>query len=304
MTVNPFVTGDQAVGVRTTNVAGNDSVGYTVEVWYPAPDSYRHVAAVDTFKFVDELPEATQEAIRDAEPADGRRPLIMYWHGGYGHRREMAALCVFFASHGFVVAAPDFPGDHIRFMYGEDPEIKSRPIDASAEVRGRQAAEVVECLASGADDFTACIVDGENVGSFGMSLGGFTALAANTVSRRIKATFPMAPEPKRIAILKAAGHLHWGDNAELMHETLRHRYLSGDFPDPEIDALAIGRAFRPFSDLCPAQHAVDAMRSIGLAHFAANLSNSDDARALLADLAGTLSQRGIELELDGVKHFG
>ena len=354
MTVNPFVTGDQAVGVRTTNVAGSDSVGYTVEVWYPAPDSYRHVAAVDTFKFVDELPEATQEAIRDAEPADGRRPLIMYWHGGYGHRREMAALCVFFASHGFVVAAPDFPGDHIRFMYGEDPEIKSRPIDASAEVRGRQAAEVVEGLASGADDFTACIVDGENVGSFGLSLGGFTALAANTVSRRIKATFPIAPawgtrspvpqmvrltkflrleewkapastfiltggadalvnvddvrelharlpEPKRIAILKAAGHLHWGDNAELMHETLRHRYLSGAFPDPEIDALAIGRAFRPFSELCPAQHAVDAMRSIGLAHFAANLSNSDDARALLADLSGTLSQRGIELELDGVK---
>ena len=70
------------------------------------------------------------------------------------------------------------------------------------------------------------------------------------------------------------------------------------------DALAIGRAFQPFSDLCPAQHAVDAMRSIGLAHFAANLSNSNDARALLADLAGTLSQRGIELELDGVKHFG
>ena len=110
MTVNPFVTGDQAVGVRTTNVAGSDSVGYTVEVWDPAPDRYRHVAAVDTFKFVDELPEATQEAIRDAEPADGRRPLIMYWHGGYGHRREMAALCVFFASHGFVVDRPDFPG--------------------------------------------------------------------------------------------------------------------------------------------------------------------------------------------------
>jgi dienelactone hydrolase len=346
---NPFVSGVHPVGVRTTSVVGNDGVGYPVEMWYPAPDAYRHVVAADAFRIVNELPEATQEAIRDAAPTDGRRPLIMYWHGGYGHRREMAALCVFFASHGFVVAAPDFPGDHITYMYGDDPEIRRRPVDSSAEVRGRQAAEVIECLASGADEFAARIVDSENVGSFGLSLGGFTVLAANTVSRRIKASFAIAPgwgtrspvpqmarftrflrfeewkapastflltggadalvivddvrelharlpEPKRLAVLKGAGHLHWVDDAELMHETLRHRYLSGDFPDPEIDGPAIGRAFRPFSELCPAQHAVDSIRSIGLAHFAATLSDSDEARSFLADLARTLAQRGIDLD--------
>lgn len=187
-----------------------------------------------------------------------------------------------------------------------------------------------------------------------MSLGGFTALSANTVSRRIKACFPIAPawgsrgpvpqmvrltrflrleewkapvstfvltggadalvmvddvrelhallpEPKRLAILKGAGHLHWGDNAELMHETLRQRYLSGDFPDPEIDGPALGRAFRPFSELCPTQHAVDAMRSIGLAHFASTLCHNNEARAFLAELPGALAQRGIELELVDVE---
>jgi dienelactone hydrolase len=353
MTFAPFVSGAHPVGVRTTSVEGRDGVRYPIEVWYPARDSYKNALALDTFKFVDDLPEATQNAIRDAQPDDGQRPLIMYWHGGYGHRREMAALCVFFASHGFVVAAPDFPGDHIRHMYGVNPEIKSTPVDASAEARGQQAAEVIECLASGADEFTACIVDPENVGSFGLSLGGFTTLAANTASRRIKASFPIAPawgtrsplpqmirltkflrleqwkapastfiltggadalviaddvrdlyarlpEPKRLAILRAAGHLHWADNAELMHETLRHRYLSGEFPDPEIDGPAVGRAFRPFSELCPAQHAVDTMRSIGLAHFAANLSNSVEARAFIANLPDALAQRGIDLELDSV----
>jgi dienelactone hydrolase len=352
MTLAPFVSGAHPVGVRTTSVDGVDGVRYPIEVWYPARDIYRNAVALDTFKFVEELPEATQEAIRDAQPADGRRPLIMYWHGGYGHRREMAALCVFLASHGFVVAAPDFPGDHIKYMYGATPEIKNTPVDRSAEARGRQAAEVIERLAFGSDELTARIVDPEKVGSFGLSLGGFTTLAVNTASRRIKASFPIAPAwgshsplpqmirltgflhleqwkapastfiltggadalviaddvrdlyarlpgPKRLAILRGAGHLHWADNAELMHETLRHRYLSGEFPDPEIDGPAVGRAFRPFSELCPAQHAVDAMRSIGLAHFAANLSDSVEARAFIADLPGGLAQRGIDLEVDG-----
>ncbi len=351
MTFAPFVTGIHPVGVRTTIVEGSDGVRYPIEVWYPAPDSYRNVVALDTFQFVDDLPETTQEAIRDAQPDDRRWPLIMYWHGGYGHRREMAALCVFFASHGFVVAAPDFPGDHIRYTYGANPEIKSKPVDASAAARGRQAAEVIESLASGADEFTARIVDPQSVGSFGLSLGGFTTLAANTESHRIRASLAIAPawgarsplpqmirltkflrleewkapaatfiltggadalviaddvrdlharlpEPKRLAVLRGAGHLHWADNAELMHETLRQRYLSGDFPDPEIDGPAVGRAFRPFSELCPAQHAVDAMRSIGFAHFAANLRSSDEARAFLADLPGVLSRRGIDLELE------
>ena len=354
MTFNPLVKGPFPVGVRTRNVEASASESYTTEIWYPASDRYANVVARDSFKFVDELPEATQDATRDAEPGDGRRSLIMYWHGGYGHRREMAELCVFFASHGFVVAAPDFPGDHISYMYGDNPEIKTRPVDASAEARGRQAADVIESLASGTDEFTAGIVDGENIGSFGLSLGGFTALAANTASRKIKASFPVAPAwgtrsplpqmvrlsrflrleewkspastfvltggadalvivddvrelhellpgPKRLAILKAAGHLHWGDNAELVHETLRHRYLSGDFPDPEIDGPAIGRAFRPFSELCPAQHAIDVMRSIGLAHFEANLNNNDEACTFLADLAGTLARRGIDLELDALR---
>jgi hypothetical protein len=186
-----------------------------------------------------------------------------------------------------------------------------------------------------------------------MSLGGFTTLAANTVSRRIKASFPIAPAcgsrspvpqmeriarllrleewrspattfvltggadalviaedvrelyarlpgPKRLAVLAGAGHVHWTDDAEFVHETLRRRYLSGEFPDPELDGPAIGRAFRPFAELCPAQHALDVMHSIGLAHFAASLKGSEPAHAFLADLAGNLARRGIDVELTAV----
>ena len=125
--------------------------------------------------------------------------------------------------------------------------------------------------------------------------GGADALV---IADDVRDLYARLPEPKCLAVLRTAGHLHWADNAELIHETLRQRYLSGDFPDPEIDGLAVGRAFRPFSELCPAQHAVDAMRSIGLAHFAANLISSNEARAFLADLPGVLARRNIDLELE------
>lgn len=351
MSYNPFIKGEFPVGVRTIELVGSSN-NYTTEIWYPAADKYRGVEALDTFKFVDELPEATQEAVRDAEGIEGKRPLVMYWHGGYGHRREMAAMCVLLSTHGFIVAAPDFPGDHITKMYGSDPEIATKPVDASAEARPGQAAEIIELLLASGDDFLSSVLDGENVGSFGLSLGGFTTLAANSSSRRLKASFAIAPacgfrsplpqiariakfyrldewkssastflltgeadalvivddvremfarlpEPKKLAVLREGGHLHWADNAELMHETLRLRYLSGEFPDPELDGQKLGNAFRPFSELCPAKHALDVMRSTIVAHFEANLKDSDEARKFLDDdLAGTFAARGIDLELD------
>ena len=351
MSYNPFIKGDYPVGVRTIELEGRD-IKYTTEIWYPVDNKYRGVEAIDTFKFVDEIPAATQEATRDAEPSTRKRPLVMYWHGGYGHRREMAAMCVLLASRGFVVAAPDFPGDHITKMYGSDPEIANTPVDASASARPHQAAEIVDLLVTSEDRFLNSVLDSENIGSFGLSLGGFTTLAVNTTSSRIKASFAIAPacgvrsplpqmvrinslyrldewkspastflltggadalvivedvremfarlpEPKTFAILREAGHLHWADNAELMHETLRLRYLSGEFPDPEVDGPKLGKAFRPFAELCPAQHAVDVMRSLMVAHFDANLSGNEDARDFLADdLAAAFERRGICLEVN------
>jgi dienelactone hydrolase len=280
----------------------------------------------------------------------------MYWHGGYGHRREMAAMCVLLSTRGFVVAAPDFPGDHITKMYGKDPEVATKPVDASAEARPNQAAEIIELLLASGDQFLRSVLNGENVGSFGLSLGGFTTLAVNSSSDRLKASFAIAPacgtrsplpqmeriakfyrldeckspaatflltgdadalvivddvremfaqlpEPKKLAVLKEAGHLHWTDNAELMHETLRLRYLSGEFPDPELDGQKLGTAFRPFAELCPAEHALDVMRSTILAHFEASLKGNADARTFLDnDLAETFAARGIDLDVPTAKH--
>ena len=352
MSYNPFIKGECPVAVRTIELAGkNNERLFTIEIWYPAADTYRGQEAIDRFKFVAEMPEASQEAIRDAEPAVGKRPLVMYWHGAYGHRRELAAMCVFLASHGFVVASPDFPGDHITHVFGSDPAIKQKPADDSAKARPRQAAEIIERIVMSSDPFLSSVVDGTRVGSFGLSLGGFTTLAVNSESARLKASVAIAPSSgtrspiagmerisrllrvdnwksdvstfvltgeldsfviledvrelfarirgeKRFAVLNRAGHLHWADNAELIHESLRHRYASGEFPDPELDGPAMAVAMLPFAELCPAQHGQDTMHAITLPHFDTTLNDRAEAQAFLADdLAETFAQREIDVEV-------
>src|SRR5688500_10681277 len=39
------------------------------------------------------------------------RPLVVYSHASYGHRRQSSLLCAHLASHGYVVAAADHSGN-------------------------------------------------------------------------------------------------------------------------------------------------------------------------------------------------
>ena len=134
----------------------------------------------------------------------------MQFHGGYGHRREATNIATHLASHGYVVAAPDF----------------------------------------------------------------------------------------QLAIVEGAGHVHFTDNAEVVHEHMRQAYLSGSFPDPEIDAIALGTAMRPFAELLSQARGHDVMCGLALAHMDANLKDHDDARAFLdGDLAGILAARDTFLEV-------
>jgi hypothetical protein len=104
------------------------------------------------------------------------------------------------------------------------------------------------------------------------------------------------PAPKRFASLRAAGHWHFSDNAEVAHETFRKMYLTS-FPDDTFDTRALGEEMRPFSELCPEKDAADTMRALCLAHMDANLKQIAAARAFLDDdLTGTFAKRGINLD--------
>lgn len=359
---DPFARGVAPVGVRTIELRDENRGGrkLTVELWYPATEAYRGQdlddRTRDRFTFAPGQPEAIQSAVRNAAPAEGCFPLIVQSHGANSHRRDKTALCTHLASHGYIVASPDFPGDNVADMIQDalaktGARTASMPIDELAKYRPADAAFVLESVLAGAEPALAGIVDPERVGTCGHSYGGWTSLALNSINCRPLATFAMAPLwgsrspipqlrrvgprlrlddwgrpvstfllagerdncviiedlrelytalpwPKRFAVLRNAGHMHFVDNAEQAHEFLRTMWSSPDFPDPENDGPALAESARPFSELCPAGHATDTVLALCLAYMDAYLKNKAEAHIFLgSDLAQTFASRGIGLEV-------
>jgi dienelactone hydrolase len=357
MTYDPFNRGSSPVGVRTLELRDAENRRLVTEVWYPAAERHRGEdladATRDGFAIMSSLPPARQNAVRDAEPTRARLSPVVYCHGGYGHRREATNLCTHLASHGYCVAAPDFPGDHITDTMpkslGGTEKIATTPVDESARRRPRQAVAALEGLLAGAPRL-GLEIDGDRVGATGISMGGFTSLAVNSLDERFAVSFAMCPmygkrsplaqvarlqsllrvddwqqrpnvfvlaseldpyimltdlrdlhtklpDPKRFAVMKRAGHFHFADGAAAGHELYRKAYLSGQFPDPEIDAIAIGTAMRPFAELASEADANATARALLLAQMDAVLRGSREAERFLdMDLSTTFATRGIALE--------
>jgi len=108
-------------------------------------------------------------------------------------------------------------------------------------------------------------------------------------------------EPRRLAILRGAGHVHFGDNPEVEHESFRAACASNDYPvggEHSIDFPAIAAATPPFSELCPAEHGEAVVRGLCVAHMDAHLKALPAARDYLnGDVAALFAARGIDLEV-------
>jgi dienelactone hydrolase len=360
MTYNPFERGEHVVGVRT--IAVNDAAisnrPVAVELWYPADDVHRGQdfddALRDRFEIAPGLPTGSHHAVRDARAATDACPLFLYFHGGYGQRRECSHLCTHLASHGYVVASPNFPGDNMADLIptdGAQATVAKTPIDESARRRPGQASRFIDSIL-GAELPPGLEVDPVRIGAGGISMGGFTSLAVNSIDSRLGAIFPMCPmfgersltpqvrrlqkllrvdnwrrpvptlvltgafdpivnaddilhlyglmaTPKRLVVLHKAGHMHFADNAEFGHEWYRKGYLSGRWPDPEIDGIALGTAMRPFAELCTEAQSGGTARALCLAHMDACLKGNADARAFLdGDLTQTfVAALGVDVEV-------
>jgi dienelactone hydrolase len=328
------------------------------ELWYPAAPAHRgqdlDESSCDRFQVAPGFPARRQKAVRDARAAPGAWPVVLYFHGGYGDRRESTNLLTHLASHGYVVAAPAFAGDSFLDTLpgpgGEPAAMARTPVDESARRRPRQASSFLDALGS-APLPPDLRLDAARVAVAGYSLGGFTALAFQSTDRRASAAFALCPmygrqsllpqvrrlqgllnvedwgrpvptlvlsgaldpmvraedlrdlhrrlaPPKRLIIVARAGHLHWTDQVAETHEQYRLGYLSGQFPDPEIDGVALGRAMRPISELCTEEQAGAAARAACLAHMDAFLRRDPLARDYLdRRLAPELGKRGVELEI-------
>jgi len=101
--------------------------------------------------------------------------------------------------------------------------------------------------------------------------------------------FGRTPQPRQMLILRHADHMHFMDDAEALHESVRTMPLP-----PELAEMQ--REMHPFSELCSEETANFFVRGLTLAHFEAALGNKEAAAQFLAkDLCGELAKRGVEV---------
>jgi dienelactone hydrolase len=177
--------GPHAVGVATLELvdasrpiapngefAGAPERVITVELWYPAAGSA-----------VDEQ--------RDAAVDRGPYPLIIFAHGFTGTRIQSAQYTRHLASHGYIVAAPDFPGSF--GGAGGGPRLRA-VIDQPADV----SFVIDELLIRNEEPegLLAGSIDAERIGMTGHSLGGLTTMMTTfgpLADERIDAVLPISP---------------------------------------------------------------------------------------------------------------
>ena len=219
--LDPLAKGPYPIGVTTLKLqsAGRDIL---VEVWYPANKSSVG-QPTDVYTYPEDAPPGAVDGVegaclalsplpsgaaRDAVPASGGPfPLVIFSHGTTSTRVQSASVTSHLATHGFVVAAPDHTGDTLLEFF--DKKGSQNPLgDPIAALmiainRVKDVKAIIDHMSQQATTQGSCflgLVDANNVGVFGHSFGGFTALAASggmtigeTADPRIKAVLPVAP---------------------------------------------------------------------------------------------------------------
>ena len=101
--------------------------------------------------------------------------------------------------------------------------------------------------------------------------------------------FERIPAAKRMIVLRRADHMHFMDNVEQLHETVR----TSPPWIPELDYLQ--KEMRPIAELCTGEQSHLFVRGLTVAHFDAVLKRNDQAHRFLAgDIQAELASRGVE----------
>ena len=200
---NPFSRGRFPVGVKTYEFVDTARKrNLPVECWYPALDTYLgkdlNKDFQDRYLLMPIFPKLRQAAVRDAEPASGVYPLIIFSHGLAGHRRQTSHFCTHLASHGYIIASPDHIGTTMPDMFklaselqrgGEAGNLLSLLTDSTKD-RPLDVSFTIDQLLSGE---MRSRIDPNRIGITGHSFGGWTTLVATKRDARIKTALPLAP---------------------------------------------------------------------------------------------------------------
>jgi len=150
----------------TQNQGGDD---LTIEVWFPSLDQggEPHVYGWDSWNH-------TGASFDDVQPdCSEPRPVMVHSHGNTSIRWEMFWLAEFAATHGWVVVAPDHPGNtFLDSSAGFEALVVQRPADV------QDAFDWLLSEAEGTDSsLNGCVDPDAGYVVSGYSFGGYTAYA-------------------------------------------------------------------------------------------------------------------------------
>ncbi|WP_375258769.1 alpha/beta hydrolase family protein [Citreimonas sp.] len=160
---------------RADVIAAQDATGakpvsdrtLTTEIWYPAAEGTAPGTTYETVLRDGETPVTLSgRAARDATPAEGSFPLVLISHGYPGNRFLMSHLGENLASKGYVVVSTDHPDSTYDDMGLFASTLVNRPLDQ---------AFLLDALADMEGDIGA-MIDAEDIGLVGYSMGGYGAL--------------------------------------------------------------------------------------------------------------------------------
>ncbi len=182
--------GTLAVGVRTLELRDPDRVDVlgtlesgsvvryerplTVEVWYPsaAHQDGAGTQYVTETRNLDVMARLQGSAQRDAEALQdqGRFPLVILSHGYPGNRYLMSHLGENLASKGYVVASIDHTDSTYRNQHAFASTLYNRAPDQ------RFVLQALATTAQTEGSFLQGVVDADNAGLIGFSMGGYGLL--------------------------------------------------------------------------------------------------------------------------------
>lgn len=318
---DPFKRGRFSVGVRTLQLHDRKrSLRTLAETWYPTAESHfgqdYATQKLDVYTLDETGESRTQEAVRDADAAQGPHPLVIYSHGTSRWKRRSATfLCAHLASHGYVVTALDHYEVVVPRATGDDL-VNNRPADVSF---------LIDWMLAGVTNTGDIGIEPSRICAVGYSLGGWTVLSAPESEDRIRAVvahaptgglkprpgvfdgklsfkwkrevpamylfaeddtltpfegekdlFKRAPAPKKSFVLRKADHMHFLDAVEEEHEFMR----TTEWPE---EMAFVAEELRPASELCSGSKAQTFTAALTLAHLDASLLWKDDARRWLGE---------------------
>ena len=176
------------IGVRTLDLVAPQSVDVinsvagevtnyydrplTVELWYPATleagQSPGGAYSAET-RNLDIIATLHGRAVRDAAPnaGEGPYPLIIISHGYPGNRFLLSHLGENLASKGYIVASIDHTDSTYRHQEPIASTLYNRPLDQ------RFVLNTMAAMNADSTSFLAGIVDADNTGLVGFSMGGY-----------------------------------------------------------------------------------------------------------------------------------